>query len=544
MKKHKQNHKIHRVKHQSVKSKIYHYTSHKKLHLKNKAEIKKEYKEPKKHEVGSNLLESYKINLDNASIDIKIEKTEKGIEYKILFPEIGVGTKALLDDIRKELVSITSIGAVEMSDIKMIERTKKEFIENALKLIKQKIPEVDDDAARYLVGFLMQEMLGLKELEFLINDPNLEEIVVPNGEEPVRVYHKSYGWLITNLIINKEDEINNYANIIARRVGRQINVLTPLLDAHLVTGDRANAVLNPISTKGNTITIRKFARDPWTIIDLIKNNTVNFEVAALLWLAIEYEMNVLISGGTASGKTSFLNSCMIFIPPNHRIISMEDTRELMLPDFLYWTPLVTRSPNPEGKGEVAMLDLLVNSLRMRPDRIILGEIRRQREAEVLFEAMHTGHSVYATVHADTSSETISRLTNPPINVPHNLLKAVNLNIVMFRDRRKGLRRVYQVSEFITTEEGVSPNILFRWTVDKDSIVKHSESVVLMEDISRHTAMSHTEIEYDLVEKKKILKWMFDKNIRELRRVGKIINLYYTNKGLLNEIMKKNDLSLI
>ena len=148
----------------------------------------------------------------------------------------------------------------------------------------------------------------------------------------------------------------------------------------------------------------------------------------MLWLAIEYEMNVIFSGGTASGKTVILNACMPFIPPNHRIISVEDTRELMLPDFLYWTPMVTRSPNPEGKGEVSMLDLLVSSLRMRPDRIVLGEMRRKEEAMVMFEAMHTGHSVYATMHANSATETISRLTNPPLSVPINLLKLPADNI--------------------------------------------------------------------------------------------------------------------
>ena len=213
----------------------------------------------------------------------------------------------------------------------------------------------------------------------------------------------------------------------------------------------------------------------------------------------------------------------------------------MLPDFLYWCPLVTRTANPEGKGEVGMLDLLINSLRMRPDRIVLGEVRRQREAEVLFEAMHTGHSVYATVHADTSSETISRLTNPPINVPPNLLKAVNLNVVMFRDRKKGIRRVYQLSEFIGGKEGVTPNILYRWAADKDAIVKHSESLSLVEELSRHTAMSRQEIEEDLEEKKRILKWMLENSVRDLAKVGKVINIYYTNREFLKEVMKNKEL---
>jgi len=208
-------------------------------------------------------------------------------------------------------------------------------------------------------------------------------------------------------------------------------VLDPLLDAHLITGDRANATLFPISGRGNTITIRRFRRDPWTVTDLIKNKTTSSEVMALIWMGMQYELNLILSGGTGSGKTSFLNVCLPFIQPNHRILSIEDTRELSLPSFLHWIPMTTREPNPEGKGAVEMLDLLVNSLRMRPDRIIVGEVRRQREAEVMFEAMHTGHSVYTTLHANTADETIRRLVNPPIEVPTTMLEAVHLNVVMY-----------------------------------------------------------------------------------------------------------------
>jgi len=515
-----------------------------------KREIEKEQKrklkkiKKKGKEVKSKVIEQYELNVDNAIVNIKIEKGEGGITYNLYMPKIGIGTLALLEEVRKELISVTTIGVGEMTDIKSIAKIKKQFMRQTSKLLKEKVPNISLKAERFLVGILMQEMLGLGKLEFLINDPHLEEIVVISSKEPVRVYHKKYGWLPTNIRIDKEEEINNYANIIARRVGRQINILTPLLDAHVVTGDRANAVLYPVATKGNTITIRKFARDPWTIIDLINNKTVNLEIAALLWLAIEYEMNILVSGGTASGKTVFLNACMPFIPPNQRIISIEDTRELMLPKFLYWCPLVTRIPNPEGKGEVSMLDLLVNSLRMRPDRIVLGEMRRQREAEVLFEAMHTGHSVYATVHADTASETISRLTNPPINVPPNLLKAVNLNVVMFRDRRKGIRRVYQVAEYIASGDRVAPNILYRWTPDRDNIVKHNNSIVFMEELSRNTAMSQKEINESLEEKKKILSWMLKHNLRSFEQIGKVMSIYYTNPKLLSEIIKKDDLSKI
>ncbi len=147
-----------------------------------------------------------------------------------------------------------------------------------------------------------------------------------------------------NTAIPTEEQVYNYASIIGRKVGRQITNLAPLMDAHLLTGDRVNATLFPISSAGNTITIRKFAREPWTIIHFIdpKNNTLSKEVAALMWLCMEYELNILFSGGTASGKTSLLNSVMPFIPPTQRIISIEDTRELLLPKYLHWIPLTTR----------------------------------------------------------------------------------------------------------------------------------------------------------------------------------------------------------
>src|SRR3989344_1588968 len=367
--------------------------------------LKREIKDDK--DIKEGIVERYTIMVDGAKVDVKIQKDKNGLTYVLDIPEIAPPTLTLLGEIRNELISVTTISMKELTDPSLFFSIKNKFMEDARKLLRTKLPKVEKHVEDFLVGMLIQDMLGLGKIEFLVNDPNLEEIVIPSAREPVRVYSKKYGWIMTSLKIPKEEDIVNYSNIIARRVGRQITVLSPLLDAHLITGDRVNAVLYPINTKGSTITIRKFSRDPFTIVDFINNKTCDADIAALLWLAIEFEMNILISGGTGSGKTSFLNACMPFIPPNQRILSIEDTRELMLPEFLYWSPLVTRTPNAEDKGEVSMLNLLVNSLRMRPDRIVLGEMRRKEEAMVLFEAMHTGHSVYATVHADTAPETIS-----------------------------------------------------------------------------------------------------------------------------------------
>ena len=543
-----------RLKHEKIAKHPHHKKEvlKKHLHHKHKEALKKhkDSKEPQNNiqqqqitetsKKGLGVLEKYEVSADGAKVNVEIKKEKLGIIYNLYIPKIDVATSVLLENLRNELISITTVSMKELIDPSLFSTIKERFMKEAVKLVKERLPRIEKNVEEFLVGKLIQDMLGLGEIEFLINDPSLEEIVLPSAKEPIRVYSKRYGWLETNIIINEEEKIINYSNIIARRVGRQITVLNPLLDAHLVTGDRVNAVLYPIDTKGNTITIRKFARDPFTMIDLINNKTCDLDTAALIWLGVEYEMNILISGGTGSGKTSFLNACMPFVPPNQRIISIEDTRELMLPDFLYWTPLVTRTPNPEGKGEVSMLDLLVNSLRMRPDRIILGEMRKQQEAMVLFEAMHTGHSVYATVHADTATETVSRLINPPLNVPPNLLKAVDLNVVMFRDRRKGIRRIFQIAEFEAEKDDAKTNIIYRWSPEEDKIVKHSESLTFFENLGRNTGMSQSEIEKNLEEKRKILSWLIKNNIRELNNFGKVINFYYKNKPMLLEAINKND----
>lgn len=489
-------------------------------------------------------LEKYTLVVDGVSSSIMIKKKSNELTpiYEISIPTLEKGTLALLDKVRDSLVSQIPIKATELVDVSVTESIKEKFRTKGLEIIKSELPKIDVQVQKYLIGFLIHEMLGLGNLEILLADGNLEEIVINSAPDPVWVYHKKYGWLKTNIYLPSEAVIANYATSIGRKVGRQITVLTPLMDAHLPTGDRVNATLFPISTRGNTLTIRKFRRSPWTITDFIENKTISPDVAALLWLSLQYEINMIVSGGTASGKTSFLNVLTPFIPSNQRIISIEDTRELTLPSFLHWIPLTTREPNAEGKGEVTMLDLLVNSLRMRPDRIILGEIRRAREAEVLFEAMHTGHSVYATIHAYTAEQTYRRLINPPINVPEMMLEALHLITVCFRDRRLGIRRIFQVSELVPPEKGtggVTVNTIFRWLADKDIIEQHSESYRLFEELKMHTGMSNAEISSDLKDKVKILEWLVKNKVNTVDSIGKIVSQYYSEPDTILDLVQKN-----
>jgi flagellar protein FlaI len=493
----------------------------------------------------SKIVKNYKITLNKVAVGVSILKEpDKYVQtYLLKLPEIGSATLAFLEEVRDKLITAIPIKIENLRNPSSFGRIKNEILEKAEELIKEGLPSISEESVRYASLFLANEMIGLGNIEFLLDDPNLEEIVINNSREPVWVYHKKEGWLITNVVVNNEEQIKNYASIIGRRIGKQITTLEPLMDAHLLTGDRVNATIFPISTKGNTITIRKFRRKPWTITDFIENKTIDYETAALVWLCVQYELSVIIGGGTASGKTSFLNTILPFVPPNQRIVSIEETRELNLPKFLHWVPLTTREPNPEGKGEVNMLDLLINSLRMRPDRIVVGEVRRQPEAEVLFEALNTGHSVYSTLHANTAEEAFRRLTSPPINLPKDLIKSLPLFAIMFRQRRKNIRRLFELTE--VGDKDAKLNELYKWNPKEDMQIKVGNSKRLVSDLTMFTGMTREDMDRDIQEKIDILKWMVKNRINTIDTVGKAVSEYYSNKKkFLKNVKSQNGVKAI
>ncbi|MDD5171679.1 MAG: type II/IV secretion system ATPase subunit [Candidatus ainarchaeum sp.] len=483
------------------------------------------------------LLSSYSFSSEGLPVEVKIlRKADFVPRYEITIPGIAEGTKLILETkLKAELVTEVKLDISEILDPKKYEAVKVRFLEAAKKILTRNFPSLPEDKKDVLAVYLLQKTLGLGEMEALLADEQLEEVVVNNSREPIWVYHKKYGWCKTNLRLKNEEMVYDYASMIARKVGRQINVLNPTLDAHLPSGDRVNATLFPISSFGNTITIRKFSRNPWTITSFLKSKTVTADVAALIWLCIQNELSLLVTGGTGSGKTSFLNAMAGLIPANQRIVTIEDTRELTLPSFLHWVPMTVREPNPEGKGEVTMLDLMVNALRQRPDRILVGEIRRQREAEVMFEAMHTGHSVYATLHADNADQTISRLTNPPINVPREMLDALSGIVVTFRHRRFNIRRVLEFAEM--SKKG-QVNVLYRWDVRTDKTKAVNKMTTLADTLSLYSGMSEKEIEDDVAEKVEVLDWMVKKNYDDVDQVGQVVSHYYANPGDVMDAVRK------
>lgn len=486
-------------------------------------------------------VESYTVQVDNIPVPVRIiDAGDYVLHYNISLPEIDFVTKALLDETKRSLVSEIQIETRNILDPDKFKEMRNKFLERSKEKLKNVLKHASEDDIAVLSRVLVNDMIGLGELEYLLSDGHLEEIVVNSSKDVIWVYHKKHGWLKTNIILQTEEIIMNYSARIAREVGREITHLEPLLDAHLVTGDRVNATLFPISTIGNTITIRRFSRTPWTIIHLIdpKQKTINSEAAAFLWLAIEYELSILVTGGTASGKTTMLNALTPFLPANQRTISMEDTRELNLPNYLHWIPLTTRPPTPRGEGEVSMLDLVENSLRMRPDRIIVGEVRRKQETEVLFEAMHTGHSVYGTFHAQEAQEVIDRITSPPMSIPGIVMGSLQLIVVQYINRRTGQRRTFEIAELVRGEGDLPEiNSLYRWQPRGDTIERAFPSVRVKEELEMFTGMTEKEMWEDIEGKKQILEWLLRRDIKDVNDVGKIVNEYYLDKDTVLDLVR-------
>lgn len=476
-----------------------------------------------------------KISFNVSDVDIRVyvyRDDERRPFYHTSVPMIGPYTRIFLEALKGDIAKEVPL---EAHYFLTPERTQS-YLPEIKHHIRDKLASYFDESELSLVtGLLFIEMYGLGKLEIFMGDPSLEEIAINTSALPVAVYHNRYGWMKTNVLMPDEDSIANISSQIARRVGEQITITDPLLDAYLTTGDRAAATLFPISTRGNTITIRKFAREPWTAPKFIENHTASLDMLSFLWQAIHYEINIVMTGGTASGKTSMLNILTHLIPNFQRVVTIEETRELMLPEHIWnWVPLLTRRAGPEGK-EITMARLLTTSLRLRPDRVILGEIRTREEAEVLFDAVHTGHSVCTTMHADTAAQLLKRLLEPPFSISATEVESLNLVVVQHRDRRRNLRRTFEISEIVPGVGGMlAANRLFMWRPRTDTFEMTNPPRRYIEDINLYTGLTEREIYEDMAERKRILEWMMKNGYSNIFDVGDVMRLYY---NLHDELME-------
>jgi flagellar protein FlaI len=387
---------------------------------------------------------------------------------------------------------------------------------------------LDPASREKLQYYIERNYLGYGKIDGLMRDPSLEDISCNGVEIPMFLFHQKYQNIKTNVIF-AENELNSMVIRLAQRGGKHISIATPIVNATLPDGSRVEATLGrEITTRGSSFTIRKFRTDPFTPIDLLSFNTMSAEIIAYLWLAIESNKNMLFAGGTACGKTSSLNAVSLFIPQPSKVITIEDTRELML-YHSNWVAGLTRESQIQGNSiEIDMYDLLRAALRQRPEYIIVGEVRG-KEALTLFQAMNTGHTTYSTMHAGSIQAVVNRLLNEPINVPNMMLQSLNIVSIqelVFINGQK-LRRTRSVVEL----SGIDPrtnnlriNELYRWNSTDDRYEVMGDSIVLA-DIMARRGWDRARLRQEVANRIDILNYLQSKGIRDYKRVTIAINAY-------------------
>ncbi len=388
---------------------------------------------------------------------------------------------------------------------------------------KSKTVTLTKNEYKALEYYVMREKVGMALLEPVIKDSNIEDITC-DGYGPIFLEHKIFKGLKTTVEFSMKD-LNRFVLQLSEKIGKPITFASPIVDATLPDGSRINIVYGEdVSKRGSNFTIRKFSDKPLSLLTLIDGGSLDYTMAAYLWIMLQEGMSAFVSGETASGKTTLLNAIMAFIPPTAKIVSIEDTAEVQAP-HKNWTREITRGA---GKGnnssDVGMFDLLKAALRQRPNYIIIGEIRGI-EGAIAFQAIQTGHPVISTFHAASVEKLIQRLTGDPINVPKTYVDNLNLVIIQSAVRRpdgRVVRRVLSINEIVgynPQTKGFSFVEAFSWdpVTDTHSFKAFGSSFLLEQKVARKLGIpSHkTKIIYDEVEKRaKILKKISESGIRE------------------------------
>jgi len=453
------------------------------------------------------------------------------LHYEVPVPKANTSEQEIIDTVKEAATRIISLAPYKIRDEKQRWNV---YYQKVMEIITSspelKIPE---GMLSFYAESVVRDMVGYGKIDLLLKDDLLEEVMIIGPNFPVYVFHRQYEMMTTNIVFFSDKEVQDVVGRIARYAGRRIDYSQPLLDARLPDGSRVNATLPPASVQGSTLTIRKFRSDPYTIIDMINYKTIDTYVAGFLWTCVEglstKPANIVISGGTGSGKTTTLNVLSSLIPEHERVISIEDTAELNLP-LKHWIRLESRPPGIEGSGEITLEMLTKNALRMRPDRIIVGEVRGA-EAQSLFTAMNTGHDgSMGTLHANSSEETVVRITSPPMSVPKMMLAGLDMVIVQNRlhDRKKGtIRRIVEIAEVINVVgEEAKVQRIFEWDPRKDKLYDTAIPSKVLKNISTFSGKSTSNLKDEIDNRAQFFELLLEKNIREKTEISKYIAKYY------------------
>ncbi|WP_276253762.1 ATPase, T2SS/T4P/T4SS family [Halomontanus rarus] len=373
-----------------------------------------------------------------------------------------------------------------------------------------------------LLYLLKRNFIGYERIDGIKHDINVEDISVDGYNSPVFVYHSEYEQIISN-VFHGEDELDDFVVKLAQRSGKGISKRLPQVDATLPDGSRAQLTLGrEVSDHGTNYTIRQFKDVPFTPVDLINWNTFSLDEMAFLWLAIENHKSLIFAGGTASGKTTSLNAVSLFIPSNSKIVSIEDTREVELPQR-NWIASITRpSFSDDSQGDVDEFDLLEAALRQRPDYIVMGEIRGE-EGRTLFQVMSTGHTTYTTFHADSVDEVLKRFTTDPINVSKTMFTALDLVSIQTQTRVQGrkVRRnksLTEINHYEAEHDEINVQDVYQWQAETDEYLKMGDSNTL-EEIQFDRGWSHEKLQDELFKREIILAYLIKNGLNTYAQVA-------------------------
>lgn len=461
---------------------------------------------------------------------IVFDKNLKEYKYIVKEPQLTEEEEKIRNELVKLFKLLADIPTFDINDDEK-QRILEESLNRIIKDNGVKIPEESKDRIFY---YIMRDFVGYGKVDIPMRDGEIEDISCDGHSVPIFVHHRKYQSIETNINFKDGDELDSFVVRLAQICGKQISVYSPIVDGKLPDGSRLQATLAKTVTRESTFTIRRFREDPLTPVDLIESNTMSSEMAAYFWLAIEHGASILFCGGTASGKTTALNALSLFIPPSYKIISIEDTREVNLP-HKNWIAGTTRegfsTAETEKTGkDIDMFDLLRAALRQRPRVIIVGEVRG-REAYALFQAMATGHTSYATIHAGSIHTLIQRLENPPISLPRALL--TSLDIIVFINAipvaDKLIRRITSVTEIIKMDPDTQQLIFmqpFRWVSKVDDRFECTGSSKVLTDIRLLNDWDERRLQEEIRNRVKVLEWMVKNKVRSYKDVGAIIAEYY------------------
>ncbi|MDH5459452.1 MAG: ATPase, T2SS/T4P/T4SS family [Candidatus Bathyarchaeota archaeon] len=461
---------------------------------------------------------------------VKDPETQK-IMYEIVEPTLQKNEEERLKEIKTFLMEEVD---VNLKEIETKEKAEKYLKEKAKEIIKKYRIKVSPEAVDKLIYYIIRDFIGYGKIDPLMKDHLIEDISADGVNIPIYVWHRIYESLPTNIIFKDEAELNSFIIRLAYLSRKNISIASPMLDASLPDGSRIQLSYgSEVTRRGSTFTIRRFRIDPLTISDLIAFNTVSSEMAAYLWYIIENRASVIVTGGVAAGKTTMLNCLSMFIKPEMKIVSVEDTQELNLPHE-NWIPSVVRlgfGHEDKKSGSITLFDLLKAAVRQRPDYIIVGEVRG-KEAYTLFQAMATGHLGMSTIHAESVEAVINRLESEPMNIPKPLIAMIDVIMVMTRTEieEKPARRATTTTEVLELDRKTNRILteeVFNWNPKDDKFVFSGHSSLLEKHVKK-LGISEENVKRELHCRKIVLEWMVHRGIRRYADVANVIREYYAN----------------